>query len=87
MLIGRRKTDAHNCQRWEISTKCYANLIFSTRLEFAPSRGANVTLEELSVREAMFQLSTDVYVELISIFFSKDTSLESVSAGSCHACM
>jgi hypothetical protein len=36
----------------------------STRLEFAPSSGPDVTLEELPVPEAMFQLSTDLYIEL-----------------------
>jgi hypothetical protein len=65
MLIGRRKTDVHDCQRWEISSAgCNANLILSTRLEFAPSSGPDVTLEELPVPEAMFQLSTDLYIEL-----------------------
>jgi hypothetical protein len=64
MLIGRRKTDVHDCQRWEISSAgCNANLM-STRLEFAPSSGPDVTLEELPVPEAMFQLSTDLYIEL-----------------------
>jgi hypothetical protein len=55
MWIRRRKSDAHNCQRWEVSSAgCNANLILSTRLEFAPSSGPDVTLEELPVRESIF---------------------------------
>ena len=57
MLIGRRKTDVHNCQRWEISSAgCNANLILSIRLEFALSSGPDATLEELPVREAIYRI-------------------------------